>query len=180
MKRITSQILITSPAGVESEIQKLQIYLADKISYLEAKYSFGAIERNDGKKDGENEPSKLPTVHIGSNQYVEIFPDGHVKCMSFFFEKSNQNRNGLNTAEVDLIGFANLTRIGYDCGSRVINDYIKYIGLAPADKSIVGSKIKAREVFKDFDFDNKTFADMRPYFVFSIQLKINYRVQNLC
>ena len=75
----------TNPKFLDTPIGKIQDVLKDKLPWLN--YSFGVVQKltdhNSKKSTYGKLPKPYPGVHIGSKEYVNVFPDQELGNFSF-------------------------------------------------------------------------------------------------
>lgn len=172
-----ASLLIADPVGVDLPIQQLQIELGLEIPWLEK--SFHRAYR---EEDVELKQFK-PEVYIGTNEYIEVFPNDEVSGMSFFDVKSDITPLDSVLFEVDVtiifalnldLAFPLLTHRATEEAKgdavRVIQDFAS--GWQAQEINIFEG---VQNVYSRYNWKlPEAFIDKQPYFVFAIETKVRF------
>ncbi|RSK29850.1 hypothetical protein [Hymenobacter metallilatus] len=74
---------LPNPVGLDAEIQRLQLLLAQRLTWLQV--SYGKAFRHSEKRDGKT--VYLPKVYAGAGEYRDVLPNDNVQAQGFFLPR---------------------------------------------------------------------------------------------
>ncbi|QNH60748.1 hypothetical protein [Hymenobacter sediminicola] len=172
---------LPNPVGLDSEIQKLQLLLAERLGWLQV--SYGKAYRHSEKRNGKT--LTLPKVYAGESEYRDVLPNDNVAAQSFFLPRdpasvSEAQEPMMGTLPlvqtVDYIVWGNLTRIdetkAYRFEAELQRDVLRVLNGAGVLVQRVFTT--PEEVFRGFSVELIPEHVLRhPYAGFRIQLELS-------
>lgn len=158
-----------NPVGIDKAIQKLQVYLYDKLGYS----NFNGYGRAYPlEKDGKTTPNR----YVGNNEYEEIFLNDNLSGHFFFTENptSKKNTSGLLETEVSIIFLVDLSKIkpSTERTDEEVRMEIEQL-LWHKKEFEVFEIIRGQKVLEDFDTD---IFDMQPYCFLKFKGILKYKI----
>jgi hypothetical protein len=176
-----SNVLKSSPKGIDTWIQKIQTHLyptvCAKWGVNDATYNSFGRAYNNATKDGY-----VPEAYVGKNEYRELFYDDTVSATSFFIVGDTvTTTNRANMADVSIIFMVNLAKIKPGVNR---NDEEAHIDIVTQLVGTIygfmytGMTVGINQVFKEYSGWKKTigikFTDTHPQHCFRINFKLQY------
>jgi hypothetical protein len=170
--------------GLDAEIQRLQLLLADEVLWLAVSYgkAYRATRRAGGAATGKLLP--YPEVYDGQREYRDVLPNDNVQAQSFFFPTgpaSNLVReptpHSLGLAQpVDLIAWANLEKVdptkNYRYEAELLADVLRVL-VADGQALVTRVFTTPEDVFRGFAAELVPEKVLRaPYAGFRISLEL--------
>jgi len=180
-----------SPVGVDIPIQKLQVYLHDKLlvkwGLQTADYqAYGRCYRN------QKEAGYVAEVYVGSNEYKEVYLDDRIAALSFFGLSGDIDHTITNTADVHLIYWVNIKRlkpaIAHRADEEVRKDVQVLVDNGYQGFQFAGIRLGIESVHQEYrgtvmaaqaNLDTLKYRDMHPFHCFRLDFKVNYNI-NRC
>jgi hypothetical protein len=182
--------LKTAPVGVDIPIQKLQLYLHEK---LLAKWglqnvdyeAYGRCYRNQ-KEDGY-----VAEVYVGGNEYKEVYLDDRISVLSFFGLSGDIEFEVTNTADVHLIFWVNIKRlypaITHRADEEVRKDVQELVQKKMYGFTLTEVRLGIERVHQEYrgtimaaqaNLDTLKYRDMHPFHCFRFDLKLLYDIKH--
>ena len=174
-----------SPVGIDIPIQKMQVYLHDKLDTLWmlaplAQQAYGRCYRNQ-KDDGY-----VAEGYKGKNEYIELYLDDRYPVLSFFGVEENIDFNISNTAKVHLIYFVNIQALEYShhrADEEVRRDVQLLVQSGYQGFVFTGIRTGIDNVLEEYPGSIRDkglrFRDMHPFHCFRFDFNLNYNI-NRC
>lgn len=175
---------ISSPVGIDAPIQKLQIQLA---GYLKTRwglthyYSFGRAYRVKNKK----KTGYIPAVYYGDDEYKDVFAIDRdaasgvtIDGMNFFYIDGDSKRvnESLYQTTIQIVFFLNLEKIfpakTHRADQDAETDIMYYLEKSPFGFHVEGITREIENVYKDFEYNDRSWIDMEPYCVIRIEAEL--------
>lgn len=179
----------TAPVGMDVPIQKLQVYLHEKLLTLwgigSADYAaYGRCYRNQ-KDDGY-----VAEVYVGKEEYKEVYLDDRLAVTSFFGISGDTEVDMANTASVHLVFWVNLAKIKPTLAHR--GDEEARLDVQKLVRNLYGFTLKEvstgiERVLQEYagttqaeqaNLDSLKFRDMHPYHCFRLDFELLYNIFN--
>ena len=170
----------TTTYGLDTKIKQIQQALQDDLPWFDVSGMqdtdiaiYGKVYTN---VDDKNRP--IPEAYKSGNEYTQIFVNDKIACTIGFILNGNRViTNGKNTTSLDIVCTLNLDRI-YGVNERDDEKaLIEFKKVLMNDNTIqVFNEVKETVpvVFEGFYYDNIKFNDMQPWYVFSLNVDVEY------
>lgn len=178
-----------APVGVDIPIQKLQVYLHEK---LNEKWG---LQGTDYQAHGrcyrnQKDAGYVAEVYTGNNEYEEVYLDDRIAAKSFFGLSGDIDYRIANKADVHLIYFVNIARLKPTLAHRGDEEVRKdvqilvdsgYLGF-----DLTGIRLGIDSVFQEYrgtiqaaaeNLNSIKFRDMHPFHCFRFDFTLNYNVK---
>lgn len=174
-------LIVERPVGLDYEIQRLQILLAQQLNWLTV--SYGKAYR--GSRKVGNKTVYFPEVYAGQKEYRDVLPNDNVVAQSFFYPAGpavNPEREPIPntlgfTQACDLIVWANLQKVDptkeYRFEHELLLDVVRVLN-EDGQVRILRAFTANEDVFRGFGLDSVPEQALRqPYCGFRVQLELN-------
>ena len=164
--------LKVNPIGIDFAIQKLQVYLYDKLGYS----NFNGYGRC---YPIEREGKTTPNRYVGNNEYEEVLLNDNLSGHFFFTENpvSKKNTSGLLETEVSIIFLVDLSKIkpSVERTDEEVRMEIEQILWHKNTQFPITEIVRGQKVLEDFDSDN---FDMQPYCFLKFKGLLKYNIND--
>lgn len=176
---------ITNPVGADFNIGKLQAMLYARLSALWPNTivwdSYARVYRNKSVSDGW-----VAEAYLSNGDYKEVYYDDTVDVVSFFGLGTTQNIGLLNSVDVHLVFFVDLSKLKpsltHRSDSEVISDVLNVIGASAHGFTPVSVETGLQNVLKEYPGsrrdDRLKHVDMQPRLAFRINFELKYSNTN--
>lgn len=166
---------ITNPKGIDTEIQKLQTYLFEKLNWGDIDV-YGRVYRNQSKQKGVT-----LEAYIGNNEYKDVFTDDTKNASIFFVEDDvhTTNEGILFKNKLKIVFIVNLEKASKNANHRTDMEVeIEVMKLIRNKQNFSIEKLEKgiKSVLGEFNTDGIKLNDMHPYHVFSITGELSYYI----
>jgi hypothetical protein len=178
-------LLIENPVGIDRAIQSMQIWIANRLTWIEQ--SYGRAYINDKKQ---------PECYIGNNEYFEVFGNDKSNAFSFFATDSeieyissgNTKKIRQNKTNVSIVFFVDLQDVFTEFSHRadenaaksaesIIDDYFSQFANWKFKKVIR----TPQKVYNRYDWSfTDSSIDNQPYTVFAFEMELTYDSETYC
>jgi hypothetical protein len=176
-------LIVERPVGLDYEIQRLQILLAQQLDWLTV--SYGKAYRGSRKNASTGKTVYYPEVYAGGKEYRDVLPNDNVVAQSFFYPSGpyvNPQREPVPqtlgfTQACDLIVWANLEKVdpskNYRFEHELLLDVVRVLN-EDGQVRILRAFTANEDVFRGFGLDSVPEHTLRqPYCGFRVQLELN-------
>lgn len=175
----------TAPIGIDIPIQKLQVYLHEKLNALwnlpAAQYqAYGRCYRN--QKDN----GYVAEGYRGKNEYIDLYLDDRYQALSFFGVGEKIEYKIGNSADVHLVYFVNVQAIKsllHRGDEEVRKDVQNLVESGIYGFTFSGIRLGIDNVLEEYPGSVRDkglkFRDMHPFHCFRLDFSINYNI-NRC
>ena len=188
----TPQVPVLADAKlIDSVLLELQTGLASQLSWLN--HAFGKASQQQYLKEGQR--IVRPSVYVGGEDYLVVFPDEHIGNFTFFDvydpEKLNDSSgfNAVVNAKVGLVLWFDYRSVySSDWQQRSIDNVkfdlvqaLKSVRLRKSRMKIIESFERVDNIYKGYTHNeiNRNFL-MRPYGGLKIDLELDYNEKDHC
>lgn len=165
---------IINPKGIDSEIQKIQTYLFEKLNWGDIDV-YGRVYRNPSEQKG----LKLE-AYIGNNEYKDVLTDDTKNANIFFIEDDvhNTKEGILFKNKLKIVFMVNLKKASNNTAHRADMEIeIEAIKLVRKQNfSIEKLEKGVKSALGEFDTEGIKLNDMQPYHVFSVTVELPYYI----
>ncbi|RSK50105.1 hypothetical protein [Hymenobacter rigui] len=171
---------LPNPVGLDAEIQRLQLLLAQRLTWLQV--SYGKAFRHSEKRDGKT--VYLPKVYASTGEYRDVLPNDNVQAQGFFLPRDpavtdlREPTPGTLplTQSIDWIFWGNLQRIDDTRPDRFDPELLRDVLRLFTSLGVLVQRVYTSpdEVFRGFTTDLVAAPVLQhPYAGFRIQLEMH-------
>lgn len=178
--------VLTSPLGIDKEIQQLQIDLYDFLisRWVDNLGAYGRVYKN---KD-ENDDTVYPQYYKGKDEYKkDVYHNDDVSGTFFFIDadESTTEDGFVYVSVVKCVFMVDLKKILPNSVDRADQeaqrDVIEILReLSPGKFSIVEVQKGISNIFSGFNQVKIKDLDIQPYHCFSVNIKLSYNINDKC
>lgn len=178
--------VLTSPLGIDKEIQQLQVDLYDFLisRWVNNLDAYGRVYKN---KD-ENDDTVFPQYYKGEGEYKkDVYHNDEVSGTFFFIDadESTTEDGFVYVSVVKCVFMVDLKKILPNSVDRADQeaqrDVIEILReLSPGKFSIVEVQKGISNIFSGFDQVKIKDLDIQPYHCFSVNIKLSYNINDKC
>ena len=167
--------MITTPVGIDVEIQRQQQRLAAKLWTGKNYESYGHAFIN-VKEDGSN----VPEVFVNNIDYKDVLTDDKNDAISFFIVDDNMSGNSMAmSVDVKLYFIVNLAKIYPTLTHRAVEESHRDALIYILQHNNVTDIVTGAKALRDFNIPQYQ-TDMQPYHAFCLTLEMNYQYDSNC
>tara|TARA_R110002124_G_scaffold283449_2_gene459505 strand:- start:25386 stop:25901 length:516 start_codon:yes stop_codon:yes gene_type:complete len=161
-----------SPVGIDSNIDKLQDYLYNKLAWSNYE-SYHRAYKN--QKDN----TLIPEVYTSNGNYEEVYFNDNYSATSFFLVDDNRSVEDISlTTNVSIIFQVKLDKlfpsVSHRADEEVVNQITKLINLNSKGFDLTGITQGIDNVYSGLNLDLPTNTDMSNFFVVKFDMNLQY------
>ncbi|RUT68687.1 hypothetical protein D0817_20215 [Flavobacterium cupreum] len=166
---------VTSPKGIDKEIQLIQTSLFDKLGWTPIDV-FGRVHKNISKEKG-----LVPEFYVGKNEYKDVFTNDLKSANVFFIDNDEHTTTNriFYYSEVKIVFMVDLKKvkpaIAHRADMEVEIDALKVVKRHRMFE-VDGFEKGIETVFKGFNIDHVKLLNIQPHHVFAITGKLKYKI----
>lgn len=176
--------VVSTPIGIDSTIQEVQIDLYNALSEKWAEEFHG---RGRVYKNKKNNGSVCLEYYLDNNNYEDVYFDDSVSGTFFFIDDDNETTEDekVFTNNVKVAFIVDLSRI-YPSDVERVDALARYDvveilrNVAYENYEITGTEKGIENVFSGFNTENIKFDDIHPYHCFAVNIKLTYNLNDRC
>jgi hypothetical protein len=166
--------------GLDAKIYELQQDFEDQLPWQCENQEVSIYGKIYPNPDSKNQI--IPEAYIDENEYRQIFVDDKIPATIGFLVIGNRvTENSKNRVNVDVIVTVNLDKIYTGRNRDDEKALLEVMRVIRSGTSIEALEIKegVENVFSGFYIDNILFNNMQPWYVFSVNIDLEYE-DDLC
>lgn len=180
-----SNNLLTTPLGLDAEVQKIQtpLYAGLSSRWSGTLEGFGKSYKNEQKEGG----TKLEWWNTSENDYQDVYFDDSSSDSTFFFIDDNSDTTTdevVYTANLKCVFMMNLENIYPGIAGRqdaqAHRDAIETLRDVSKKFKVTGIEKTIDAVFSGIDTDKIKFNDIQPLHCFAVLIELNYYLTDKC
>ncbi len=179
-----SNNLLTTPIGLDAEIEKVQTSLYNSVT---ARWS-GTIEGygKTYKNEKKNEGKRLEWWNQAEGDYQDVyFDDSSADATFFFIDDSSDSTSDelVFTANLKCVFMVDLSKIISDSGrqdSQAQRDVVEFLRGIRRDISVTGIEKDIDTIFSGIETKKIKFNNIHPLHCFAVLLDLNYYLTAKC
>lgn len=169
---------IESPKGIDTQIQKIQTHLHNKLNWGDIDV-YGRVYRNPLKKN-----VLCLEAYVGNNEYKDVYTNDFKNGSVFFVEDDvHKSKDGVRfTNKVKIVFMINLKKIYPNITHRAdMESEMKAIDLVRQNSIFSFESLEkgVKQVLGEFYTEGIKTDDMHPFHVFSITGEVSYIISCL-